>query len=318
MPNVLIGAGGTGTAFGIASRLRSSYGSDLKIIVTDIFDEHLVTTSVLADRFYKAPYANDPKFETFIVDILEAEKITTYIPILNEEIILAAKLRAAEEYKHIDFWSSSLHAACTDKLFADNWLRTIGVRTPFRFGDQSQKTPNQFFVKPKTGSSSRGVKQLTAHQVIALSQTERDSFLIQEVCKGPEVTVDSFFDETTKTGFAYCRERIEVKAGVCTKARLFYDPELEDFAFRIGIALSQRQTICFQVMRNGDGWVLTDLNLRTGAGTAMTCAAGFDVLSAAFVCRNGGDYSRYLRKLKLGEEYYVTRQYAEFVMHCTQ
>lgn len=318
MPNVLIGAAGTGTAFGIASRLRSTYGSALRIIVTDVFDPYLVTTSILADGFYKAPYANDPQFESFIVDILEAEKITTYIPILNEEIILAAKLRGAEGYEHIDFWSSPLHAACTDKLFADSWLRTIGVRTPLLFGDQSLTTPKQYFVKPKAGWASRGAKRLAAQQVTGMSKTERDLLLIQEVCEGPEVTVDSFFDDTTKTGFAYCRERIDVKAGVCTKARLFYDAELEDFASRIGIALSQRQTICFQVMRNRDGWALTDLNLRAGAGTAMTCAAGFDVISAAFACRNGGDYSRFLRKLDPGEEYYITRQYAEFVMHCAQ
>jgi len=140
------------------------------------------------------------------------------------------------------------------------------------------------------------------------------SNVIQELCESPEITVDSFYDDRNNIGYAYCRERLETKSGVCTKARLFADPELSDFANKIGQSLKQRGTICFQVMKCNDGWALTDLNVRSGAGTSLTCSAGFDVLSAAFACRIGEDYLDFLRPIKEREEFFITRQYSDFVM----
>ena len=67
-------------------------------------------------------------------------------------------------------------------------------------------------------------------------------------------------------------------------------------------------------MKGLKGWVVTDLNLRSGAGTAITCSAGFDVLAAAFACREGEDYTKFLSPIAAGEEFIVTRQHAEFVM----
>ena len=90
MKIVLLGAGGTGTSFAIASRIRANWGNNIKLILTDIYDENLVTTSLLADKFYKVPHAKDPSFSKVLGDIIIHEGVQTYIPILNEEIIIAA------------------------------------------------------------------------------------------------------------------------------------------------------------------------------------------------------------------------------------
>jgi hypothetical protein len=310
MKVVLLGGAGTGTAFAIATRLRSSWGSDIKIILTDVNDEYLVSASVLADAFYKVHPAKDPGFRDQIMKILSVEKVTTYIPILNDELILAADLAKSVLYKDIDFWSSDIYAACVDKNFADKWLSSLGVAT----AQQLQDADRVWFAKPRDGFGSKGIGSVTSADVSALSKADREELIIQEVCTSPEVTVDSFWDAEIDDGYAYCRERIEVKSGVCTKAKLFYDFELLNFAKLIGRGLGQKGTICFQAMRSARGWVVTDLNLRSGAGTAMTCAAGFDVLSAAFACRSKLDYSKYIKQLRPDDEIFVTRQYVEFVM----
>jgi carbamoylphosphate synthase large subunit len=318
MSVVLLGAAGTGTAFAIASRLRSNWGTTFKLLLTDIFDDYLVTASLLSDKFFKIPYAIDPAFEHSIVRILLEEKVQTYIPVLNEEIVLAAKLSKEERFRHVDFWSSQTHASCTDKDFADQWLNDIGVRTPKRVCLSADENENQiWFSKPRNGLGSRGTRILTSDEVRQLTDKEAAELIIQEKCEGPEVTIDSFWDSSRGIGYAYCRERIEVKSGVCTKARLFYDRELAAFAKRIGEALNQKGTICFQAMRSKNSWVVTDLNLRSGAGTAMTCSAGYDVISAAFACRSGLDYSRFVRPMGVDEEVYITRQYSEFAMRQT-
>lgn len=85
-------------------------------------------------------------------------------------------------------------------------------------------------------------------------------------------------------------------------------------AARLAAAIGQRGTICFQVMWKGGRWALTDLNLRPGAGTAMTCAAGFDVLSAFLACRWGLPTDGFFLSSSLDHDVFLRRQYAEFVM----
>lgn len=311
MAVVLLGGGGTGTAFAIASRLRAGWDTKLRIVVTDIYDPHLVTTSLLADAFYKVPLANDPSFEEKLADILTREAVSTYIPILNDEIRAAYRLSATGRFSGVDFWTSEAHARLTDKLNADAWLRSLGIRTPASPADVVGA--GAWFAKPRNGFGSRGTQILTDEECKALTSSELQEVLVQEICEPPEVTVDSFYNHETDECFSYCRERLEVKAGVCTKTRIFADPELEDFSRRIGRALKQKGTICFQVMQGSGGWCVTDLNLRPGAGTALTCAAGFDVISAAFACRNSENYAKFLLPRPNGD-IFVTRQYSEFVM----
>jgi carbamoylphosphate synthase large subunit len=312
---VLLGAGGTGTSFAIASRLRAHWGAAIRLIITDSNPPHLVTTSLLADACVRVPYANDPGFAALLADLIEREGVQTYIPILNDEIVLAARLQAEPRWAHVDFWSSPLHAQCVDKVFADRWLQGIGVRTPATIAvDELAHGDGPWFAKPRRGFGSRGAGIVSGADLRRLDEIERDALIVQELCRSPEVTVDSFYDAATGVGHAYCRERIETKAGVCTKARIFRDAELEAFAVAIGRALGQRGTICFQAMQGDGGWAVTDLNLRSGAGTAMTCAAGFDVLAAAWACRRGEAYDRFLPPLEEGRSLFVTRQYAEFVM----
>lgn len=319
MKTVLLGAAGTGTSFAIASRLRARWGSSLKLIVTDIFERHLVATSLLADKFHKTPYASDASFHDVICAILTEEKVDVYIPILNEEIILGAELQNNPRFKDVDIWSSTLHAHCIDKVFADDWLRKAAVRTPRRYDPlQPIADDSSWICKPRSGFGSRGVRLLSQRQLQTLTPEETAQSIIQEVCAGPEITVDSFYDADAGQGFSYCRERLEVKSGVCTKARLFFDQELDVFAKKIGEALKQRGTLCFQVMQSPQGWAVTDLNLRSGAGTAMTCSAGFDVLAAGYACRTGESYAHLLSPLQPQEEYYITRQYAEFVTRHTE
>jgi hypothetical protein len=314
MKAVLLGAGGTGTSFAIASRIRAYWGANVRLLVTDIFPRELVASSLLADAHFQVPIASDPSFRANIIDILRSENVGTYIPILNEEVILAADLAADDRFSGIDFWSSQQHARCIDKDYADHWLADIGVRTPRRYGGEpTGRQSMAWFAKPRNGSGSSGARRLSEEDIHQLSATEQACTLIQEACDPPEVTVDSFFDAATGFSRSYCRERLETKSGVCTKARVFQDTELSTFARAIGQELRQRGTICFQAMKSRDGWAVTDLNLRAGAGTAMTCAVGFDVLAAAFACRAGEAYEHLIPEMPLGFECYVVRQYAEFV-----
>lgn len=315
MRTILLGGGGTGTSFAIATRIRANWGNGVKIIVTDVFDSKLVTSSIISDKFFKVPFANTPDFEDALIEIILRERIDVYIPVLNDEIFVAWQLMSDPRFKNIDFWSSEIHASCIDKNYSQNWLAVNNIPVPAVYSlEDVLVDKGNYIIKPKNGSGGRGVSLMSWVDLLNLPDQIKNNIVVQEICEKPEITVDSFFDYDANIGYSYARERLEVKAGVCTKARLFFDKELDDIAKKIGQALKQRGTICFQLMKNKSGWVVTDFNLRSGAGTAMTCAAGYDVLSAAYACRVGEDYSKFVSQMNINEVHYITRQYSEFVM----
>ncbi|EIM38193.1 ATP-grasp fold domain-containing protein [Acinetobacter sp. HA] len=311
MNNILLGAVGTGTNFAMISRLKAYFGDQINLVGIDINSKELVTSSLLLDHFYQVPKSNHPEFEDSVRKIIRLHNIDTFIPVLNDEILLASKLK--KEFVNLDMWVNEKFAVCIDKDQADYFLNSKGIKVPQKYEIENLPEIKKFFIKPRKGFGSIGAKA-TSYSEFNLLNLEAEDFIFQEICSGPEVTVDSFYDFDKKIGYSYCRERIEVKSGVCTKAKLFFDEVLDGIAKKIGEALEQKGTICFQVMKSGPNWVVTDLNLRHGAGTALTCAAGYDVLLAAYACRKGLDYNLFLKQMPHGQEIYLTRQYSEYVM----
>ncbi len=114
-----------------------------------------------------------------------------------------------------------MYARCTDKRVADDWLSEIGVPTPMKPDLTEASGGGEWFVKPVNGVGSRGARRISAEELHGYDQATRETLIVQEVCKEPEVTVDSFHDDRTGASFVYCRERLETKAGVYTKARVF-------------------------------------------------------------------------------------------------
>ena len=205
----------------------------------------------------------------------------------------------------------------TDKLYLQQVLRNIGVSTPEVFTIQdveNKNAPECLFIKPRNGFGSHGARHITRNAILAMKQDQLQDFIVQEVCSSPEVTVDVFFDKSLDDCAVVCRERIEIKSGVCTKARLFADANLKAIARLIGLTLEKRGSFCFQVMRAKDKWVVTDLNLRPGAGTALSCAIGADFFSALHATRCGerGIDMIDTSLIETGD-CFVTRQYIEYV-----
>jgi hypothetical protein len=308
----LIGAAGSGTSFALISRIKASF-PETKIISFDSNPRHLVSSSLISDAFIQVPEVVNPAFPKTLEAILVGEGVTIFFPILNGEIQIAHTL--APKYSSIDFVNQGSTPLLVDKTFQSAWFSEIGIPTPALYTlSEAISKKERVFIKPKTGAGSQGAYELSGVDLSSLKNEDlRDSFL-QEVCNGPEITVDSFHDYKKDVQFTFCRERVEVKSGVSTKSRIFFDKELDDIARRLARALKQNGTICFQAMKNKSGWVVTDLNLRSGAGTSMTVATGNDILAAGFAVRTGKNYLHLLERFAEQDEYFITRQYTDFVM----
>ena len=123
---VLVTAAGTGTAFGIVTRLRATWGEEVEIVTADINPARLVTASVLADHHVEVPLSTDAAFVPALRQVIEGHGISTYVPLLNSEIRHAAAL--SEVLPECDIWSSPEAALLVaSKRAAAEWLYARGL-----------------------------------------------------------------------------------------------------------------------------------------------------------------------------------------------
>jgi carbamoylphosphate synthase large subunit len=288
-------------------------------LATDTNQSELVTSSVWADHFIQVAPSSSGLFLEQFGQLLAEHRNAKVYPAVNSDFDALMRLKTNGAHWHADFVLPAEHTVsiASDKIELARILSGLGVKTPRSFSAddvRSSKTPEKMFMKPRNGFGSRGARPISSSEAMTLPTDALAANVFQEVCDGPEVTVDAFHDAVTGDSISVCRERLEVKSGVCTKARLFLDKFLDAIAIRIGEFLEIRGSFCFQVMRSGGDWIVTDVNLRPGAGTALSCAIGADFFAAMHATRCGQQGIKHIdvNILQRGDAF-VTRQYAEYV-----
>ena len=318
-PRVLLGTAGTGTTWGIAASLRECWGDKVRLIVTDLLPGHMVATSALADQFVQMPAVGDnDQFQSALLSVMEAESVDTYVPTYDPEIVAAARLRDGGLLSGVRVLSPPLWTArtCLDKLAAACWLERSGFPAPISvpFAEDAW-SGSAVIVKPRRGVGSVGVTRVDTRDAWIgwCGRDDLDGWLAQELIAGPEITLDCFRSAQGGDSRVVCRERVEVKSGVCTKARIFDDPELASLAVEIGAGLELNGVYCLQAMRSPNrGWLVTDINPRPGAGTRLSAAVGVHFQAAWLADAWGLPTTDLLPPLE--RERWVVRQYQEIVL----
>lgn len=314
LKTVLLSSAGTGAAYSSAVALRKNWGDSIRILTADINPSNLVTCSLIADKHFEVPLNDDTSYKKSLYSILSKENVDTYIPFIDHEIYIGALLYEENADLHqvsLQVKTSEIADICNDKYKTFAFLTENQILTPqtFLISEQDFNDP-RCIIKPRKGFGSKIIRK--SDFVTNFSDFDPEKYLIQYECSRPEITVDVCYDKSREYFTYVCRERIEVKSGVCTKARLFLNKEIELIAFKIAERLNL-SSFCFQLMDFDGAFAVTDINARLGAGTAMSVAAGMDFFSGMFAILWGDDPSKYFRSLQ--KEIFVTRQYSEFVMN---
>ncbi|HEV7563463.1 MAG TPA: ATP-grasp domain-containing protein [Solirubrobacterales bacterium] len=317
-PRVLIGAAGTTTAFGIVRALRGRWGAEIEILATDINPRSLVAAAALADRFLQAPPVVDPGYAGWLERTLRETEPTLFVPLLDEDIATSAELAEAGELPpatRLLAPSAASARICWDKFATWEWLRERGLPgcETWEPGEASWAGA-PLVAKARRGQGSQGFRRLDSAAELAALAGAGD-LVVQPLCEPPEVTVDAFLAADGSRFRAVCRERLETKAGVCTKARVHEDAELAGLAEEVARGLDLHGASCLQAMRGEDGgWRLTDVNARAGAGTPLAAAAGVDLLGAAFADLLDLPFDFERETAPLADDVYAVRQLHEYVV----
>jgi carbamoylphosphate synthase large subunit len=324
---VWVGSSGSATGFGVLMSLREQWGAALRMVALDTNPPHLNAAATIADAYRQVPPADGAEYEAELATaISNADTPVVYIPIYDSEILRA--IRFAErrgrrpDFRVLAAGPSPAIVQCNDKLATFGRLRAANlpaadtrVLAELSLGGPARRTA---IVKPRYGVASAVHVVCTPEEV----QRRRDAsdaerFIAQETCCAPEVTVDTFIgrDGGPNAGVVevLCRERLQVKAGIATKSRIFRDDALASMAVRAGAALGLAGVFCLQTMRSPDdgGWRITDVNPRPGAGTRMCAAVGRDFTALNFADFLGDPIARFMAPVALPQ--FVVRQYAEYI-----
>jgi hypothetical protein len=319
---ILISAGGTASALHLVRVLKANYAGVVEGHVCDINPAHLVAASLEADGYVRVPAVTEDGYRQAVLDYISRQGIGVYVPLIDMDLeafpgddpdLAVAGCASTAPTREVT-------GLITDKRRCFAWLAESGLPVPRVYTEDEISESGRYFVKPLRGFGSRGARVASGEELVRMRTQSvpgsgLDDLVVQEICSGPEVTVEVFHHGgVTRT---LCRERIEVKAGVCTKARVFFDDELDALVCRmVGAVSSWPVASCVQFMKNADGaWVVTDVNLRIGAGSALCSAAGWDLSRAALASWLGldDDPARFL-VFDPGRECHVVRSYQEHVM----
>lgn len=306
---VLLGSAGTGAAYATAKALRKNFKAN--IISTDTNPSHLVTTNLLSDSFEQVAEAACDGFNDQIINIINKYQIDTFIPFVDVEVYKLAELYQSGKISNkisLQVKDSETAQICNDKYKTFKWLIANNLPTPetYLIEDFAQLRSG-YILKPRWGFAST-IQKITSPRNIIISDFNK--VIMQEQCYLPEITIDVHYSKQFGFFRYVCRERIETKSGVCTKARLFQNQKLGDLASTLSEKLNL-SSFCFQVMTKDNDYLITDINPRLGGGTAMSAAIGQDFFSAMFANLWGENPKKYFNVFS--EEKYVTRQYCEFI-----
>lgn len=317
MINILLLTCGTNACYHFAKHIKENYKNDFRIIGTDINEQYLVPSTNFLDNFYKVPYSNSPNYYEYILDICKNEKINFIIPSFDIDQKLFNKANIDLKKLGVTTFgiSDSLLDIYTDKLSIYKYLQLHNIPIPKIFKKSELKDDSYYFIKPLNGVGSIGAeKSLGAN----IKNMINSNFLIQELCSEPEYTVECFYYQ--KELRVLMRERIAAKAGVCTKARICYIPEL--YSIIKNFIKNFEVPICFnlQFMKNSYGdYVITDVNFRLAGGMSMAATAGWDEVAALAKIMLGKDKQEIFSTLpKNIPEQYIVRTYNDIVTKTTK
>lgn len=280
-------AGGTGSAWHIASIAKKYYADKITLFISDINEAKLVASSTLADFFFQVPPVKETGYAEYMYGLLKEHQIDVIIPLIPwEQRFFAPDLPA---FASLGIKSIAPVGVTDDLLNDKNNLYRFCVSHELPIIRQYEKEELEaeriYFCKPAEGFGAMDARKMSGKEILERCGTgvmDWERMVVQEYCEEDgivrEVTVEAFWDQ--KKLRTICRRRLESKGGVCTKAEVVKLPEADGVIKKMADLLELPMVFNIQFVHHHNCWKVMDVNLRLAAGTGLSNAAGFQLIRA--------------------------------------
>lgn len=301
---------GTNACYHTAKRLKESFGERIRIVGTDINQRWMIATQPYLDEFYQCPLSSNASYYGFIIALCDKEQVDYLLPSFDADQLLFHQGNLDLIQRSVKSLGITQEAAGIyhSKEETNQFLLRHNLPVPKFYDINETEEQKKYLCKPVNGVGSAGVKILTGREIRELNN---GSLLIEEICNEPEITLECFNYQGKV--YSIARERLDAKAGVCTKTRAYYDRGLETIAQQFADSIDLPYIFNLQFMTDGEGRkVITDVNLRMAGGMSLSYAARWDETTALGKIMLGE--SDVTATLKAPEkDVYVIRAYTDIV-----
>lgn len=280
-------AGGTGSAWHIASIVKEYYADKITLFISDINEADMVASSTLADFFFQVPPVKENGYAEYMYGLLRENRIDVVIPLIPwEQKFFAPDLPAfaslgVKSIAPVSVTDHTLnHKKNLYQFCAAHELPVIR-----QYEKEELEAEQTYFCKPVEGFGAMDAYQMSGKEILKRCESgafDWERMIVQEYCEEDgivqEVTVEAFWDQQNLR--TICRRRLESKAGVCTKAAVMKLPEADGVIQKIVGLLEMPMVFNVQFVHHDGRWKVMDVNLRLAAGTGLSHAAGFQLIRA--------------------------------------
>jgi carbamoyl-phosphate synthase large subunit len=235
----------------------------------------------VADEAFQVPPCEDPRFIDVICDLAQRHGVALVVPTIDPELepLAAASSRFASFGTRVLVSPPAVIKVARDKLETARVLNAAGVPVPVTASlaevrDRPSIWPWPLFMKPRSGSASRGLSRINAPK--DLPGRAEEAMILQEFLDGPEYTVNIFINLEGALRAAIPHRRLQVRAGEVEKGLTERDPVFFELAQDIVRALPEATgVLCFQLIVDRRlGPKVLEVNARFGGGYPLADHAG--------------------------------------------
>jgi carbamoyl-phosphate synthase large subunit len=243
----------------------------------------------LCDRKFIVKPVTSSGYIKQILDVVGGNKIDLLIPTvdLDLKLLAANRERFAKMGCRVLISPPKVVDLCQDKRKTYRFLLRNNFDTPetmsLRTAMGKRRLAWPCFLKPCDGYASRGSAVVTSRRELLFFGPRIPNCIVQEYVDGTEYTCDVYVDFRGKVRCVVPRNRIEVRAGEVSKARIEKDPIIINEAARLVETLGAGPgVITLQLFKTAvkgsrrPAVKFIEINPRFGGGVILSIKAGAD------------------------------------------
>lgn len=320
MTTVLITAIGSFSADIVIKNLNKS---GIRTVGCDIYPKEWIANAKEVAQFYQVPRANESaKYMNAVFEICQKENVDYLFPLTDVEVDIWQNCRPQWENRDdvvICIPSYDTIRICRDKYQMAHFIEKNAPEIspiPTKYLNEFVQNPESFPVicKPCSGRSSQGLQKINniGEWHYFKEKEHPETYIVQPLIDGYVITVDVVRNPSTSEVVAVPRkELLRTLNGAGTSVYIFHDSDLEAKCKKLADALNMKGCVNFEFLQDAAGdYHFLECNPRFSGGTAFTCIAGFDCVTAHLNCYTG----KSLGNFSLSREMYIARKYQEYVI----
>jgi len=241
--------------------------------------EKTSSASYCLDKVFKVPYEINKEYIEKILSLSIENNVAIVIPLIDPELLLFSeyKNRFKENGIFVMISDYSKIEIAIDKWNTFKFVEEINIPTPLTNLPSQIKNLDQInypvIAKPRKGSASKGIFKIYSKKNFNNLSID-NSYIIQEIIIGDEITVDIFSDGSKKCYEAVQRKRLKIRGGEVERGVTIKDSQILELTKRFVAKYQPLGVINIQfILRNGKPYFI-EINPRFGGGYPLSYAAG--------------------------------------------